>query len=144
MREAIIRALRLALGTALAALTLGLAAPALASDYYLTMEGIEGEAQGHERADTLEVLSWSWGEARKRWSAEREVRSRPDGDGAGMVRLLVRAGRCQRGARYRMAMIGTGDGVHTLHDVTVASCIAQRDFADRPTEEIALNYRRIE
>ncbi|MHA6333247.1 type VI secretion system tube protein Hcp [Qipengyuania sp. CAU 1752] len=215
MREAIIRALRFALGTALAALTLGLAAPALATDYYLKMEGVEGEAQSHERADTIEVLSWSWGEEPQTWSVEREMkesgvkggnaettwkiekgekaagpaearrgkkgyiapkynpgeatsasqadpdrplitgriynagaaqelRSRPDSDGAGMIRLLVRAGSCHRGARYRTATIGTHDGVRTLHDVTVTSCIAQEDVADRPTEEIALIYERIE
>jgi len=37
--------------------------PALASDIFLKIDGIKGESQDSKHKDSIEVLSWSWGQS---------------------------------------------------------------------------------
>ena len=62
----------------------------------------------------------------------------------GSVTTLVPAGMCKAGARYPTVELGTGEQVHMMKDVIVASCASAASSNSMPMEQISLNYARIE
>ena len=131
----------------------GLAAPAFtaSADYYLKLGPVKCEAAGRATpapsavaGDQIEILSWSWGEARKGWDGSVKGASRKGWDGSvkgsssaakfgavggmhrdsGRVRVKVKFPwlGCKVGAAFPDAVLQNDAGRHELSDVVVSDC----------------------
>ena len=72
------------------------------------------------------------------------ARSAPAQAGAVRVKVKMPWRACRVGARYPTLELGGGGKAYVLHDATVASCGPSGDADDRPTEEVAFNYAKVE
>jgi type VI secretion system secreted protein Hcp len=122
-----------------------------AVDMFLKIDGIEGEATDAGHGEWIDVLSVSWGTAN---SSSRQTS--PVGSGPGtltLVRSVDRAsarlseactsgrslGRVVLHARSRQG----GLDEYLMDDVSIRSC-SQGSAGDRPTENVTLNFAKIE
>ena len=208
MRAQSRRTLRLALGTALAAaLTLGIATPALGAGY-IKFDGVEGEAREGHHGKKIKYHEWRYppasvvacveremkesgekagtedinigvgelqectaqaknkgGNAETTWKVEKgEKAASTAGDRprraqgkkvkklrkskSGIMIVVLPAGHCTPGARYRSATFYTGEEgakPRTLTNVRILGCtpVPAGDADDRPTEEVAFYYNKI-
>ena len=93
-----------------------------------------GAVSGVRRDDGLH-------DKRSAWVA----RSTPAQAGAVRVKVKLPWLACRVGARYPALELGGGDGkAYVLQGVTVASCGGKGDADDRPTEEVAFYYNKVQ
>lgn len=134
------------------------AGAAEASDYFLKLDGIDGESAAGGHKGEIEVLSWSWG------MSNSGSMSHGGGGGAGKASFqdlsitkqydksspkLAEA--CATGQHIKEAKLMTtrrdrpGYLLYTLHDVTCTSvAVSAANGADMPMESISFNYAKIE
>ncbi|MEW6604192.1 MAG: type VI secretion system tube protein Hcp [Thermoproteota archaeon] len=140
-----------------------LAADAASVDYYLKIDGIEGESTDARHMGEIEVLSWSWGEA------NAGVASRAGGGGGGVGKVnmqdfhftavmskaspkLFEA--CAAGQHIKEAVLiarkAGGDQQEylkiTLNDVLISSYQTGGSSGDGgiPVDSFSLNFAKIE
>ena len=130
---------------------------AAAVDYFLKIEGVEGESKNDKHKNEIEILSWSWGVSNQGTNAS--------GGGGGAGKVSVRdftfktmAGKASpklfsaavTGQRFPKAVLTTDAGSRpgfykvTLSDVLVSSYQADGSQGSMPMEQISLNYSKIE
>ena len=129
----------------------------MAVDYSLKIDGIPGESAEHE--SEIEVLSWSWGET-------QTANSERGGGGSGKVQIqdfhfVMRTSKaspklllaCAKGEHIATAVLscrkagGRQELVffkYTLSDLLVSSFQTSGGADDFPTDQISLNFRRLE
>ncbi|MCU0504665.1 MAG: type VI secretion system tube protein Hcp [Chloroflexi bacterium] len=128
----------------------------MASDYFLEIDGIEGESTDEAHRGAIEVQSWSWGA------------STPSSVGSGGLRagkvsiqdfhfthrvdaasptlfLRCASGQHIKSAKLFVRKAGGGDEylTYTFTDCLVSS-FEDQGGGDAPTEEIAMAFRKIE
>jgi type VI secretion system secreted protein Hcp len=131
---------------------------AMAVDYFLKIEGIEGESQDSKHKNEIEVQSWSWGQS------QTGTHSAGGGGGAGKVHMqdfhfvmhvnkatpkLVLA--CAGGDHIKKAVLtcrkaGTEQQeflIFTFSDLLVSS-YQTGGASEVPTDQISLNYAKVE
>lgn len=130
----------------------------MAVDYFLKIEGIEGESQDSKHKNEIEVQSWSWGQS------QTGTHSAGGGGGAGKVHMqdfhfvmhvnkatpkLVLA--CAGGDHIKKAVLtcrkaGTEQQeflIFTFSDLLVSS-YQTGGASEVPTDQISLNYAKVE
>jgi type VI secretion system secreted protein Hcp len=130
-----------------------------AFDYFLKIDGIQGESTDAKHKDEIEVLSWSWGETQER------APSPSGGGGTGkvaMTDLHVSASiskaspqlllACASGKHIKSAVLtGRKAGkaqaeflTFSLSDVLVSGYQTGGSVAEAPLDSISLNFSKIE
>jgi type VI secretion system secreted protein Hcp len=132
---------------------------AAAVDYFLKLDGIDGESTDDRHKNEIDVLSWSWG------ATNAGTRAGGGGGGAGKVSmqdfhftmntskaspLLMLA--CATGQHIKEAKLTArkagGDQqeylIITLKDVVISSYQVGGSDGNVPTDEISLNFTKIE
>ena len=130
-----------------------------AFDYFLKIDGIQGESTDAKHEDEIEVLSWSWGETQER------APSPSGGGGTGKVAMtdlhvsadLSRASpqlllACASGKHVKSAVLtGRRAGkaqaeflTFSLSDVLVSGYQTGGSAAEAPLDSISLNFSKIE
>jgi type VI secretion system secreted protein Hcp len=127
---------------------------AAATDYFLKMEGVEGESKDKDHKDWVDILSWSWGEP-----GSRANRRAPTGSGAGTLTIVKPVDKasprlsdaCTSGRSLGRVVVEARTGgtvtAYILDDTTVRSCSSDSSGGasdDRPTENISLNFGKVE
>ena len=120
----------------------------MAVDFFLKLDGINGESQDKTHKDEIDVLSWSWGA-----SNEGTFAKPPN---SGIVNVTLKRGFTGRQAVRRLyddkrefpSLILTsqdrGKAVkYELQKVYIKSWSTSGDADDRPTEEVAFYYNKI-
>jgi type VI secretion system secreted protein Hcp len=130
-------------------------------DYFLKIEGIDGESTDDRHKNEIEILSWSWGET------NAATMSRGAGGGAGKVNmqdihfttLMSKASpslflKCATGEHIKQAVLTArksgGDQQEylkvTLTDVLISSYQTGGSSGDGgiPTDSFSLNFAKIE
>jgi len=129
-----------------------IAAPqaARAVDMYIRIEGIDGEATDGAHRDWIEVQSWSWGATNS--SARQPA---PIGNGPGSLTLAKTVDKsspklseaCTGGRSLGQVVVHVrasgGYNEYVMDDARVRSC-SQSSSGDRPTENITLNFGKVE
>lgn len=122
---------------------------AAASDYFLKISGVEGESKDTEHKDWVDIQSWSWGEP-----GSRATRA-PTGSGPSTLTIVKRVDKaspklseaCTSGRSLGRVVVEARTGgtltEYILDDTTVRSC-TQGSSGDRPTENISLNFGKVE
>ena len=130
-----------------------------AFDYFLKIDGIQGESTDAKHKDEIEVLSWSWGET-------QEIAASPGGGGGtgkvAMTDLHVSANisraspqlllACASGKHVKSAILsGRKAGkaqaeflTFSLSDVLVSGYQTGGSVAEAPLDSISLNFSKIE
>jgi type VI secretion system secreted protein Hcp len=131
---------------------------AMAVDYFLKIDGIEGESQDSKHKNEIEVQSWSWGQS------QTGTHAAGGGGGAGKVHMqdfhfvmnvnkatpkLVLA--CAGGDHIKKAVLtcrkaGTEQQeflIFTFSDLLVSS-YQTGGATELPTDQISLNYAKVE
>jgi type VI secretion system secreted protein Hcp len=131
-----------------------------AFDYFLKIDGIQGESTDAKHKDEIEVLSWSWGET-------QETAPGPGGGGGGtgkvaMTDLHVSANlskaspqlllACASGKHIKGAVLAGRRGgkaaaeflTFSLTDVLVSGYQTGGATAEAPLDSISLNFSKIE
>lgn len=134
----------------------------MAQDWFLKIDGVEGESQDNAHKGEIEVLSWSWG-------VENEGSPGTGGGGGSgkpsfqdfhFVASISKASptlflSCATGVHHKTALLsgrragavkGGGEFLkYKLSDVQVSSVQQSGDGgSDRPTEQFSLRYGRFE
>ena len=123
-----------------------------ASDYFLKIDGVEGESKSSDKEHKkgIEIQSFSFG---REVAAPREASSGM-ATGKRMHKPImvtktvdkaspVLAKAMADGRVFPKVVIGSPEGSYTLENVTIAS-ITPTSGGDRPMESISFNYERIE
>lgn len=126
----------------------------MAVDYFLKIDGIEGESQDHKHAKEIQVISWSWG------ATQTGTMSAGGGGGAGKVNFqdLVFVHHVDKASPKLALACWGGDHIKkatlvarkagkeqqefmtvTLEDLLVSS-IANSGATEVPTETVSLNF----
>ena len=128
-----------------------------AIDYSLKIDGIPGESAVH--AGEIEVLSWSWGET--------QTASPVDATGGGSGKVQIQdfhfVMRTSKASPKLLSACATGEHIakailtcrkagghqqaflkYTLSDLLVSSFQTSGGADDVPTDQISLNFRRLE
>jgi type VI secretion system secreted protein Hcp len=135
-----------------------LLADAAAVDYFLKIEGVDGESTNEGHKDWIEIDSYSWGET------NRGSVAAGGGGGAGKVYMqnfnfmkkmdkaspvLMQA--CAQGEHMKMAtLIGIRDGQRqeflkvTMTDVLISSYRTGGSSGVVPTDQFSINFAKIE
>jgi len=133
----------------------------MAADYFLKIDGIPGESQDKSHKDSIQVLSWSWGES------QSGTMSDGGGGGAGKVNMqdfhfvmkvnkatpkLILA--CASGDHIKKAVLTCRKAgktqqeflIYTFSDVLVSSYQTGGSASgdEIPTEQVSLNYTKME
>ncbi|MCU1274512.1 MAG: hypothetical protein JWO48_1943 [Bryobacterales bacterium] len=132
----------------------------MAVDYFLKLDGIEGESHDSKHKNEIEVQSWSWGES------QTGTHSAGGGGGAGKVNMqdfhfvmtvnkatpkLVLA--CATGEHIKKAVLTCRKAgkeqqeflIYTFSDLLVSSYqTGGSSSSDVPTDQISLNYAKME
>lgn len=132
----------------------------MATDFFLKIDGIEGESGDHKHKGEIELLSWSWGESQTGSSGHGS------GAGAGKVSMqdfhftmkvnkatpkLILA--CASGEHIKSATLVSRKAgkdqqeylTYKFSDVLVSSYqTGGSDGVDVPTEQISFNYTKME
>jgi type VI secretion system secreted protein Hcp len=155
--------LRLACATGVDAVSefLGLDAPgggtAAAVDYYLKLEGIDGESEAAGHEDEIEILSWSWGMALNGETRETDGTPTTVSLAGGMVVTIPQSetSRTLKDAHEQEEPIpeitmtlrkAEGDGDYLaieLKDVLVSSVTESQAGDQAPSEQMSLNYEEV-
>ncbi len=132
-----------------------------AVDYFLKIEGIEGESQDHKHKGEIELLSWSWG------ASQSGSHSSGGGGGAGKVVMqdFHFVMKCSKASPKLMLACATGEHIkkativarkagteqqeflkYTLSDVLVSSYQTGGSGAGDviPTDQISFNFAKVE
>jgi type VI secretion system secreted protein Hcp len=131
-----------------------------AVDYFLKIDGIEGEAEDAKHGKEIEVLSWSWGES------QSGSHSGGAGGGAGKVSMqdfhfVMKANKsspklflaCANGEHIKSAKLTCRKAgkeqqeflIWTFSDLLVSSYQTGGSAGDIiPTDQISLNFTKIE
>jgi type VI secretion system secreted protein Hcp len=131
-----------------------------AVDYFLKIDGVDGESQDQGHKGEIEVLSWSWGESQAGQVAHG------GGGGAGKVTMqdfhfTMRSSKaspklflaCATGQHIKQAvLVGRKAGdkpqeylKYKLTDILVSSYqIGGSNGGDSPSDQISLNFARLE
>jgi type VI secretion system secreted protein Hcp len=131
-----------------------------AVDYFLKLDGIDGESNDSKHKDEIEIQSWSWGETNTVSQIEG------GGGGAGKVQfqdfhftnLISRASpqlfqKCATGEHIKFAILsarksggGQQDFLHIkIEDVLVSSYQSGGANTDSlPTDQFSLNFAKID
>lgn len=128
---------------------------AAATDYFLKIEGVDGESKDAEHKDWVDIVSWSWG-----GPGSRATRNAPTGNGPGTLTIVKTVDKaspklseaCTSGRSLGRIVVESrrADGTlteYTLEDTTVRSCTNGSSGApsgDRPTETLSLNFGKVE
>jgi len=140
-------------------------ADAASVDYFLKIDGIEGESRDSRHKDTIEILSWSWGESS---TGATQRAAAGEGGGAGKVQmrdfsfsaLMSKASpelfeACATGQHFKEAILvasKAGDPRREayltikLTDVLVTSYQTSGNTGDGgiPTDTFTLSFQKIE
>ena len=132
----------------------------MAVDYFLKLDGIDGESHDSKHKNEIEVQSWSWGES------QTGTHSAGGGGGAGKVNMqdfhfvmtvnkatpkLVLA--CATGEHIKKAVLTCRKAgkeqqeflIYTFSDLLVSSYqTGGSSNSDVPTDQISLNYAKME
>lgn len=133
----------------------------MASEYFLKIDGINGDSRDNKHQDEIDVLSWSWGEA------QTGTRAFGGGGGAGKVAvqdfqftagvgrqspLLLRA--CARGDAIKQAVLTAWQSAgkqqeanyltFTFSDVLISSYQTGASGDATPVDAVSLNFGRID
>ena len=133
-----------------------------AVDYFLKLDGIDGESQDAKHKGEIDLESWSWGES------QSGTHSSGGGGGAGKVSMQdfhfvmkmnkaspqTRAGVCDRGAHQEshahlpQSRQGSTGIPHDQHVRPVGRRVIRRGGSGHgdivPTDQISLNFSKIE
>ncbi|MBX3300011.1 MAG: type VI secretion system tube protein Hcp [Acidobacteria bacterium] len=132
-----------------------------AVDYFLKIEGIEGESQDHKHKGEIELLSWSWG------ASQSGSHSSGGGGGAGKVVMqdFHFVMKCSKASPKLMLACATGEHIkkativarkagteqqeflkYTLSDVLVSGYQTGGSGAGDviPTDQISFNFAKVE
>ena len=127
-----------AFGAALAAAIAALATPAAAAEdsIYLRLNET-GSASGQNdqiEIDDFRMLPGLW--------------EGPDGKlkggSTGVLNVVLPAGACHAGKRYRSAEVATWDRVVMLTDLTLIGCLPARASRSRPMQSVSFGYMKME
>lgn len=132
-----------------------------AVDYFLKIEGIEGESQDHKHKAEIDVLSWSWGE-----SNSGNAASAHGGHGTGKVSMQDFHFTMKVNKATPKLMLACASGEHikkatltcrkagkdqqeymtiNFTDILVSSYQTGGSLGDViPTDQISMNYSKIE
>ncbi|ALM10169.1 MAG: hemolysin-coregulated protein [Candidatus Peribacter riflensis] len=132
-------------------------AAAASSDYYLKLDGIEGESASSDHRGEIDIQSFSWG------VSQMGTGGKGGGSGAGKVSFqdLHFTKRIDKSSPLLMKSVASGkhiakavltgrsaDGrdylVITLSDVMVSSFVQNGDGSDVPAETLSFTYAKIE
>lgn len=132
----------------------------MASEYFLKIDGIQGDSRDAKHKDEIDVLSWSWGES------QTGTRAFGGGGGAGKVAvqdfqftagvgrqspLLLRAG--ARGDSIKQAVLTARQAggkqqteylTFTFSDVLISSYQVGASGDATPVDAVSLNFSRID
>jgi type VI secretion system secreted protein Hcp len=133
----------------------------MAVDYFLKIDGIDGESKDHKRKGDIDLISWSWGEA------QTGSMSAGGGGGAGKVSMqdfhfvmkvnkstpkLIQS--CAAGDHIKKAILtcrkaGTEQQeflIYKFYDLLVASYQTGGSTGgdEIPSEQVSLNYSKME
>lgn len=132
-----------------------------AVDYFLKIEGIDGESADHKHKGEIELLSWSWG------ASQHGSHSSGGGGGAGKVVMqdFHFVMKCSKASPKLMLACATGEHIkkatiiarkagteqqeflkYTLSDVLVSSYQTGGSGAGDviPTDQISFNFAKVE
>jgi type VI secretion system secreted protein Hcp len=120
-------------------------------DYFLKIDGVDGESKDTDHQNWIDIQSWSWGEP-----GSAASRRAPARDGSGTVTIVKTVDRsspplteaCTSGRSLGRIVLharapGGGYEEYVLDDTTVRSC-ASGSSDDRPAETITLNFGKVE
>lgn len=129
----------------------GLSTPAFAPvDMFIKIDGIDGESSDRSHKGEIDVLSWSWGMSSSAGvTGERIMQPKM---GAGTLTIVKTVDRsspklhqhCNSGEHVRSVEVAEGSRAYTLYDVRLECGTASGAAGDRPTEEIAFYYNKIQ
>lgn len=125
---------------------------AAASDYFLKIEGVDGESKDADHKDWVDIQSWSWSEP-----GSRATLRAPTGSGPGTLTIVKTVDKaspklseaCTSGRSLGRVVVetrtaaGAATTEYVLDDTTVRSC-TQDSSGDRPTETLSLNFGKVE
>lgn len=129
-----------------------------ASDYFLKLDGIDGEATDRNHNNEIEVMSWSWG------MSQMGTSSTGGGAGAGKVQFqdfhftksfdksspmlmqMTATGEHIKDAKLTLRKAGSDSSyiVVTFSDIMVSSYSTSGNTGEAPTESISLNFQKIQ
>jgi type VI protein secretion system component Hcp len=91
-----------------------------ASDYFLKIEGVEGEATARSKRETIELQSWSFGAGQAGAAEVRTVMFSVPEPGDASTAELPRI--CASGRHIKSAVLNSPDGRYKLQDAVITSC----------------------
>lgn len=130
----------------------------MAQNWFLKIDGIEGESLDKAHKGEIEVLSWSWGVTNEGLPGPGGASGKPSFQDFHFVANISKASpklflSCATGVHHKEALL-TGQRAgekaaeflkYKLRDVQVSSVQQGGDTAsDRPTEQFSLRYGRFE
>lgn len=140
----------------IAALALPVAASAAAVDYFLKIDGIDGESTDDKHKNEIDIESWSWGVSPTSPSAAGRATSRPCVSPISFTKLLDKAtpqlmvnaasGMVIPKATLTARKAGEGQQEFLkieLANVLVSSYQAAGSSAGAPVEQFALNFSKL-
>ncbi len=136
-------------------ITSGVGTAFAASDYFLKLDGVEGESTDQSHKGEIEVLSWSWGMSQQTSSS--------GGGGTGKVNFqdFHFTKHIDKSSPMLMQMAATGEHIKeakltlqkagsqsyliiTFSDLLVTSYSVSGNTGEAPTESISLNFQKIQ
>lgn len=139
-------------------ITTGFGTAFAASDYFLKLDGIDGESTDRNHNNEIEVMSWSWG------MSQMGTSSTGGGAGTGKVQFqdfqftksfdksspmlmqMTATGEYIKDAKLTLRKAGSDSSyiVVIFSDVMVSSFQVSGNTGEAPTESVSLNFAKIQ